>query len=81
VVLAATILTLAAAFLFDFPAADLGAAVDLGSGFLGLAVFLVAATFGCSGASVTGWGEGFGIRGGVVVVVALTTHSKFTRYF
>jgi hypothetical protein len=45
--LAATALTLAAAFFFDFPAADLGAAVDLGSGFLGLAVFLVAGTLGC----------------------------------
>jgi hypothetical protein len=52
--LAATVLKLAAAFLFDFPAADLGAAVDLGSGFLGLAVFLVAVTLGCSGDSVTG---------------------------
>jgi uncharacterized membrane protein YeaQ/YmgE (transglycosylase-associated protein family) len=52
--LAATVLTLAAAFFFDFPAADLGAAVDVCSGFLGLAVFLVAATLGCSGAFVTG---------------------------
>jgi hypothetical protein len=52
--LAATVLTLAAAFFFDFPTADLGDAVDLGSVFLFLTVFLVAATFGCSGAFVTG---------------------------
>jgi hypothetical protein len=52
--LAAKVLTLAAAFFFDFPAADFGAAVDLGSDFLGLAVFLVAATLSCSGAFVTG---------------------------
>jgi hypothetical protein len=52
--LAATVLTLASAFFFDFPAADLGAAVDLGSGFFGLAVFLVAATLGCSCDFVTG---------------------------
>jgi hypothetical protein len=53
-------LTLAAAFFLGFPAAGLGAAVDLGSGFLGLAVFLVAVTLGCYGASVTWRGEGFG---------------------
>jgi hypothetical protein len=47
----------------------LRAAVDLGSGFLGLAVFLVAATLGCSGDFVTGCGEGFGIG----VVLVLTT--------
>jgi hypothetical protein len=41
-------------FFLCFPAADLGAAVDLGSGFLGLAVFLVSVTLGCSGAFVTG---------------------------
>jgi len=46
---AAAVLTLAAAFLLDK-----GAAVDLGSGFLGVAVSLVAVTIGCSGASVTG---------------------------
>jgi hypothetical protein len=51
--LAATVLTLAAAFFFDIPAADLGAAVDLESGFLDLAVFLVAATLGCWGPFVT----------------------------
>jgi hypothetical protein len=51
--LAATVLALAAAFFFDFPAADLGAALDLSSGLLGLAVILVAITLGCSGASVT----------------------------
>jgi hypothetical protein len=48
------VLTLAVAFFFDFPAADLGAAGDFISGFLGLAVFLVAVTLG----SVTGGGEG-----------------------
>jgi hypothetical protein len=71
--LAATVLTLAAASFFDFPVADLGAAVDLVSGFLGLAVFLVAATLGCSGAFVPG-GEGFGIGD----VVALTTRPPRT---
>jgi len=54
VCLAAAVFTLLAAFFFDFPAAGLVAAVDLGSGFLGLAVFLVAVTLGCSGPSVTG---------------------------
>ena len=52
--LAAAFLTLAAALIFDFPAAVLVAAVDLGLGILGLAVFLVAVTLGSSGASVTG---------------------------
>jgi hypothetical protein len=52
--LATAVLTLAAAFYFDFPAAGLGAAGDLISGFLGLAVFLVAVTLGCLGSSVTG---------------------------
>jgi hypothetical protein len=52
--LAAAVLTLAAAFFFDFPAAGLGPAEDLGSGFLGLAVFLVAVTLGCSGTSMIG---------------------------
>jgi hypothetical protein len=52
--LTAAVLTIAAAFFFGFPAAGLGPAVDLVSGFLGLAVFLVAVTLGCSGASVTG---------------------------
>ena len=42
VVLAAAVFTLAAAFLFVFPAAGLEAAVDLGFGFLGPVVFLVA---------------------------------------
>jgi len=51
---AAAVLTLAAAFFLDFPEALLGAAVDLSSGFLGLAVSLVAVTIGFSGASVTG---------------------------
>jgi hypothetical protein len=52
--LAAAVLTLAAAFLFVFPVAGLVAAVDFGLGFLGPAVFLVAVTLGCEGASVTG---------------------------
>jgi VIT1/CCC1 family predicted Fe2+/Mn2+ transporter len=56
--LTAAILTLAAAFFLDFTAAALVAAVDLGSSFLGAAVFLVAVTFGCTNASVTGCGEG-----------------------
>jgi len=51
---AAAVLTLVAAFFLDFLAARLGAAVDLGLGFLGLAVSLVAVTIGCLGASVTG---------------------------
>jgi len=51
----ASVLTLAAAFFFGFPAAGLVAAVDFGLGFLGPAVFLVAVTLGCMGASVTGW--------------------------
>jgi hypothetical protein len=52
--LAATVLTLAAAFFLGFPVGGLGAAVGLGSGFSGLAVFLVVVTLGSSGASVTG---------------------------
>jgi hypothetical protein len=44
--LAAAVLTLVAAFFFGFAAVGLGSAVDLGSGFLGLAVFLVAVTLG-----------------------------------
>jgi hypothetical protein len=52
--LAATVLTLVAAFFFGFQAASLVAAVDLGLGFLGLAIFLVAVTLGCLGMSVTG---------------------------
>jgi hypothetical protein len=51
--LAATVLTLEAAFFFDFSAAGLVAAVDLGSCFLGPAFFLVAVTLGSSSASVT----------------------------
>jgi hypothetical protein len=54
---------------FDFPGAGLAAAVDFRLGFLGRAVFLVAATLGFLGASVTG--VGFRLGGGVVV--ALTT--------
>ena len=70
---AAAVLTLAAAFFLDFPEARLGAAVDLSSGFWGLAVSLVAVSIGFSGASVTGWGGGLGcgLVGGFVV--ALTT--------
>ena len=47
--LVAAVFTLAAAFFFDFPAA-----VDFVSGFLGLAVCLVAVTLGGRGTSVTG---------------------------
>jgi hypothetical protein len=46
--LVAAVLTLAAAFFFGFPAASLRRAVDLGSGFLSLAAFLVALTLGRS---------------------------------
>ena len=73
--LAAAVLILAAAFFFVFPAASLVAALDLGLGFLGPAVFLVAVTSGCVSASVTGSGEGFG--GGVLV--ALTTSALRRR--
>jgi hypothetical protein len=52
--LAAAIFTLVAAVFLDLTVATLGAAVVLGSDFLGLAVFLVAVTFGCLGACVTG---------------------------
>jgi len=52
--LAAAVLTLAAAFFLNFPAAGFLAAVNLGLGFLVPAVFVVAVTLGCSGASVTG---------------------------
>jgi hypothetical protein len=52
--LAATVLTLADAFLMGLAEVALAAAAGLGAGFLGLADFLVAVTFGGSGASVTG---------------------------
>jgi hypothetical protein len=52
--LAVTVLKLAAASFFGLTVAALGAAVVLGSGFLGLAVLLVAVTFGCMDATVTG---------------------------
>jgi hypothetical protein len=52
--LAAVVLILTTAFFLVLPVARLGAAVDLESGFLNLAFFLVAVTLGCSGASVTG---------------------------
>ena len=55
--LAAAVLTLVA-FFFAFPAEGLVAAADYGLGFLGPAVFLVAVTLGCEGASVTGLGVG-----------------------
>jgi hypothetical protein len=54
VVLAAAVLTFAAAFFFDFPAAGLVAVVHLNSGFLGPNVFLVAVTLGCLCAFVIG---------------------------
>jgi hypothetical protein len=43
-----------AALFLDSPVAGLGTAVGLGSGFPGLAVFLVAVTLGCMGDFVTG---------------------------
>jgi hypothetical protein len=52
--LAAADSTLAAAFFLGFLAAGLGSAAALDSGFLGLAVFLVAVTVGFLGATVTG---------------------------
>ena len=51
--LAAAVLTLANAFFLDFPGACCGAAVDFSSGFLGLAVSLVAVTVGFAGAFQT----------------------------
>jgi hypothetical protein len=51
--LATAVLTLAAAFFFVFPAADLVAAVDFGLGFLVPAVYLVTVTLACEGASLT----------------------------
>jgi hypothetical protein len=47
VVLAAAVLTVAAASFLDFPPSDLVVPVDLGSGFLGPYVFLVAVTLDC----------------------------------
>ena len=52
--LAAAVFALAIAFFFDFPAAGLVAAMDIGSGFLGPPVILVAVTLDCLGTSVTG---------------------------
>jgi hypothetical protein len=52
--LAATVLTLAAAFFFVFAAACLVAAVDFGLGISDPAIFVVAVTVGCEGDSVTG---------------------------
>ena len=57
---------------FDFPAAGWAAAVGLGSGFLGPACFLLAVTLCCLGTSVTGWGGGFGLGGGVVAIALAT---------
>ena len=51
--LAAAFFTLASAFLFDFPTAGIAAAVELGSGFLGPAVCMVAVILGCLCTSVT----------------------------
>jgi len=50
--LAAAIMTRTAVFSMDFPAAGLVAVADLGTNFLGPAVFLVAGNIGCLGASV-----------------------------
>jgi hypothetical protein len=52
--LTASVSTLAAAFCFGFTAAGVVATVSLGSGFLGLAAFLVAVTSGFLCAPVTG---------------------------
>jgi hypothetical protein len=52
--LAATVLTLADAFLVGLTEVTLVAAAGLGAGFVGLTVFLVAVVFSCSGDSVTG---------------------------
>ena len=49
----ATVLTPVAAFFLDFPKTHLGAAVDLGSVFLGPAVSVLSVTVGFSSASVT----------------------------
>ena len=61
--LAAAVSAIVTAFFLGFAAAGLGAAAVLGSGFLGLAVLLVAVTLGCLGASMSGWGEGIGCGG------------------
>ena len=68
---AAEVSTLAVAFFLGLPAAGLGAAVGLGSGFLGLAVFLVAVTLGFLERFRDRLRRGIWICGGVVV--ALTT--------
>ena len=52
--MATAVLTLAAAFFFGLTVTGLVAAADFDFGFLGPAVFLVAVTIGCVGASVTG---------------------------
>ena len=52
--MSATIITLEAVFFFVFLAAGLVAAIDLGFGFLGTVVFLVAVTLECVDAFVTG---------------------------
>ena len=46
--LAAVVLSLEAAFFLGFPIAGVGVSVGLGTGFLGLAVFLVAVNLGCT---------------------------------
>jgi hypothetical protein len=48
------VMTFVDAFLVGLADVALAAATGLGAGFLGLTVFLVVVTFGCSGASVTG---------------------------
>ena len=50
----AAVLTTSVAFFFDFSEAGLCDAVDLGSGFRDLVVFLVAVTVGFSDVSMTG---------------------------
>jgi hypothetical protein len=51
---AAMVLILTGAFLLGLTVSTFVAAVRLHMDFYGLAVFVVAVTFGCSGASVTG---------------------------
>jgi hypothetical protein len=65
--------TLTAGFFFIFTA-GLGAVVGLDSGFVGLAIFLVAVSLGCLGPFVTGYRKGFCFVS--EVLVPLTTASR-----
>jgi hypothetical protein len=62
-----------------FAADGLGTAASLGSGFLGLAVFLMAVTLGCLDASVNGWSWEIGFGGGLAE--ALTSRLPRTTWF